>query len=268
MFGRLDDKVAIVTGAGQGIGEGIAKVFAQADAKVVVASRSVENSEQTVAEIKDAGNEAIFIQTDCGDRESIRNLVNATVDHYGRLDICVHNAAVFTKFPAEEFPDDELDKALDVNFKPCMWLTQDAVKHMRKQGGGRFVFTSSVTGPRVAMPLTSAYVAAKGAMNAYIKTASLEFARENITFNCVEPGYILTEAMANLADEDAQKEMASYIPKGAFGTPEDIAYCMLYLASDEAAYVTAQTIAVDGGSCVPESPVQVREFYEKKGQTL
>ena len=74
--------------------------------------------------------------------------------------------------------------------------------------------------------------------------------------------------MANPADEDAQKEMASYIPKGAFGMPEDIAYCMLYLASDEAAYVTAQTIAVDGGSCVPESPVQVREFYEKKGQTL
>ena len=266
MLGRLDGKVAIVTGAGQGIGEGIAKVFAEAGAKVVVASRTLENSQQTVDDIIAAGNEALCIQIDCGRREDISHVVNETVEKYGRLDICVHNAAIFPLYPAEELPDDELDKALAVNFKPCIWFTQDAVPHMRKQGGGRFIFTSSVTGPRVSMPLTSAYVASKGAMNAYIKTAALEFARENITFNCVEPGYILTEAMQLLADEDGLKEMESYIPKGKMGRPEDIANCMLYLASDEASYVTAQSIAVDGGSCIPESPVQVRQFYEEKGQ--
>jgi|TARA_B110000967_G_C18880735_1_gene560920 3-oxoacyl-[acyl-carrier protein] reductase len=265
MFKNLDNKVAIVTGAGQGIGKGVAKVFAKAGAKVVVASRSPGNSQKTVDEIWSDGGDAIMIQMDCGKREEITRVVAETVAHYGRLDIVIHNAAVFPMFAAEEFPDDQLDACLNVNFKPCIWFTQEAVPHFRKVGGGRFIFTSSVTGPRVSMPLTTAYVASKGAMNAYIKTASLEHARENITFNCVEPGFIKTQAMAILADEKSIVEMESYIPQGKMGEPEDIAYCMLYLASEEASYVTAQTIAVDGGSCLPESPVQIREYYEEKG---
>ncbi len=266
MIGDLTGKVALVTGAGQGIGEGIAKVFAAAGAAVVVATRTRENGQGVVDAIKEAGGQAELVQCDVGSKPELLAAVEQTVARFGALDICIHNAAVFPMYPAEEFPEDELDQAIAVNFKPCLWLTQAAVPHMRKRGGGRFIFTSSVTGPRVSMPLTSAYVAAKGAMNSYIKTAALEHARENITFNCVEPGFILTQAMSILADEEGLKEMASYIPKGEIGKPEDIAYCMLYLASDQASYVTAQTIAVDGGSCIPESPVQLREFYEEKGQ--
>lgn len=266
MLGDLSGKVAIVTGAGQGIGEGIARVFAKAGARVVVATRTAENGQQVVDDINSGGGEAMLVQCDVGEKQQVLDAVAQTVAAYGGLDICIHNAAVFPMYPAEEFPEEELDRGLAVNFKPCIWLTQAAVGHMRKRGGGRFIFTSSVTGPRVSMPLTSAYVASKGAMNAYIKTAALEHARDNITFNCVEPGFILTQAMSILADEEGLKEMASYIPNGHIGKPEDIAYCMLYLASDEAAYVTAQTIAVDGGSCIPESPVQLREFYQEKGQ--
>ncbi|MFK7954925.1 MAG: SDR family NAD(P)-dependent oxidoreductase [Lysobacterales bacterium] len=266
MFGDLTGKIVLVTGAGQGIGEGIAKVFAAAGASVSVVTRTRENGQDVVDAINEAGGRSMLVQCDVGVKAELMAAVDETVAQFGGLDICIHNAAVFPMYPAEKFPEEELDRGLSVNFKPCLWLTQAGIPHMRKRGGGRFLFTSSVTGPRVSMPLTAAYVASKGAMNAYIKTAALEHARENITFNCVEPGFILTKAMSILADEEGLKEMASYIPNGAIGKPEDIAYCMLYLASDQAAYVTAQTIAVDGGSCLPESPVQLREFYEEKGQ--
>lgn len=266
MFGDMSGKVALVTGGGQGIGEGIARVFAAAGAAVSVATRTRDNGQAVVDDINSSGARAHMIQCDVGVKQQLTDAVTETVDTFGALDICIHNAAVFPMHPAESFPEEELDLGLAVNFKPCVWLTQAGVPHMRQRGGGRFIFTSSVTGPRVSMPLTSAYVASKGAMNAYIKTAALEHARENITFNCVEPGFILTQAMSILADEEGLKEMASYIPKGEIGKPEDIAYCMLYLASEQASYVTAQTIAVDGGSCIPESPVQLREFYEEKGQ--
>ena len=126
---------------------------------------------------------------------------------------------------------------------------------MRARGGGRLLFTSSVTGPRVAMPGTSYYAASKGGMNAFIRTAALEFARENITVNGIEPGYIRTAAMELLADEDGLAEMTRYIPAGFMGDPEDIAFAMLYLASDEARYITGQTICIDGGSTLPERPV-------------
>jgi len=116
------------------------------------------------------------------------------------------------------------------------------------------------------MPGTSNYAASKGGMNAFIRTAALELARENITVNGVEPGYIMTQAMGLLADEDELKEMASLIPIGKIGVPEDIAYTMLFLASDQASYITGQTIIVDGGSTLPESPVVLRAFYEEHGQ--
>ena len=122
------------------------------------------------------------------------------------------------------------------------------------------LFTSSVTGPRVAMPGTSYYAASKGGMNAFIRTAALELAPENITVNGVEPGYIRTAAMELLADEEGLAQMTKYIPAGYMGAPEDIAYCMLWLASDEARYITGQTICIDGGSTLPESPVFLEEM--------
>jgi len=159
-----------------------------------------------------------------------------------------------------------LDQTLAVNMKAAFWITQESLPYFRQQGGGRIILTSSVTGPTVAMPGTSNYAASKGGMNAFIRTAALELGRENITVNGVEPGYIMTQAMGLLADEEELKEMASLIPNGKIGVPEDIAYTMLFLASDEASYITGQTIIVDGGSTLPESPVVLRAFYEEQGQ--
>jgi 3-oxoacyl-[acyl-carrier protein] reductase len=262
----LSGRVAIVTGAGQGIGEGIAKVFALSGAKVVVATRSADNGQQTVDDILDSGGEAMLIQCDIGQRSEVERVVAVTAERWNRVDIVIHNAAIFPIHSVEEMPDPVLDQTLSVNMKAGFWLTQAALPFFRRQGGGRIIFTSSVTGPTVAMPGTSNYAASKGGMNAFIRTAALELARENITVNGVEPGYIMTQAMGLLADEEELKEMASLIPAGKIGIPDDIAYTMLFLASDQASYITGQTIIVDGGSTLPESPVVLRAFYEERGQ--
>ena len=266
MLGNLKDRVAIITGAGQGIGEGIAKVFSAAGASVVVATRTRENGQETVDDILAAGGKALLIQTDIGSKSEVDRVVEETLSHFGRLDIVVHNAAVFPIVPVVDMSEDDLESALSVNLKPSFWFTQAAVPHMKALGAGRLLFTSSVTGPTVAMPGTAAYAASKGGMNAFIRTTALELARDRITVNGVEPGYILTQAMSLLASEEELKEMASMIPDGNLGKPEDIAYAMLFLASDEAAYLTGQTIVVDGGSTLPESPVVLREFYQENGQ--
>jgi 3-oxoacyl-[acyl-carrier protein] reductase len=253
--------VAIVTGAGQGIGAGIARVFAAAGSKVVVATRSAGNGQETVDSIIDAGGEAMLIQCDVGSRAAVESVVAATVSQYGRVDIGLHNAAVYPLFTIEQLTDDTLETTLAVNMKAALWLTQGCLPHFRRQGGGRLLFTSSVTGPRVAMPGTAHYAMSKGGMNGFIRTAALEYARENITVNGVEPGYILTQAMSALGDEEELAAMARCIPQGHLGAPEDIANTMLFLASDEAAYITGQTIVVDGGSTLPESQVVMDGFY-------
>ena len=260
MFGNLDNKIAIVTGGGQGIGAGIVKVFAAAGARVMIATRTAKHGEATLKAVQDAGGTAALCAVDIGELANVERAVNETVDTWGGVDIMVHNAASFLGGPVEAYSEDDLDTVLSVNLKACFRLSKAAIPHFRQRGGGRLLFTSSVTGPRVVMPGTSYYAASKGGMNAFIRTAAIELARDNITVNGVEPGYIRTAAMEILADEEGLKQMANYIPAGYIGDPEDIAYCMLYLASDEARYITGQTICIDGGSTLPESPVFLEEL--------
>jgi 3-oxoacyl-[acyl-carrier protein] reductase len=260
MFGNLQDKVVIVTGAGRGIGAGIAKVFARAGAKVMLATRTASHGEATVEEITEAGGVAALCEVDIGKLANIEVAVSATADRWGGVDIMVHNAASFLGGPVEGYAEDDLETVLSVNLKACFRLSKAVIPFFKERGGGRLLFTSSVTGPRVAMPGTSYYAASKGGMNAFIRTAAMELARDNITVNGVEPGFIRTAAMELLADEEGMAQMAKYIPVGYIGDPEDIAYCMLYLASDEARYITGQTICIDGGSTLPESPVFLEEM--------
>jgi 3-oxoacyl-[acyl-carrier protein] reductase len=260
----LSGKVVIVTGGGQGIGEGIVRVFAGAGAKVVIATRSEANGRAVADSVVKGGGIAWLNRTDVGQRSEVRRVVAETLQRFGRLDIVVHNAAVYPVIPIEQLSDEDLDLTLSVNLKAGFWLIQEALPHLRKQGGGRFLFTSSVTGPNVAMPGTAHYAASKGGMNGLIRTAALEYARQNITVNGVEPGYILTPAMEALGGPEALAQMASQIPLGRLGAPVDIANTMLFLASDAAAYITGQTIVVDGGSTLPESPVVLDAFYQSQ----
>jgi 3-oxoacyl-[acyl-carrier protein] reductase len=266
MSTELSGKVAIVTGAGQGIGEAIARRFAQAGAKVLIATRTAKTGQAVTDAIVAGGGIARLLAIDIGSHDAVKRTVAHAVESFGRLDIVVHNAAVYPVIPIEQLSDDDIDRTLSVNLKAGFWLIREALPHLRRQGGGRFLFTSSVTGPNVVMPGTAHYAASKGGINALIRTAALEFARDRITVNGIEPGYILTPAMAALGSAEEIAQMARMIPLGKLGDPLDCANAMLFLASDAAAYITGQTIVVDGGSTLPESPVVLEAYYDSLGK--
>ena len=252
---RLAGKVAIVTGSGTGIGRATALAFAAEGATVIIATRTPAHGEETLALITAAGGKAIFKQIDIGDHAASRAMVDAVAAECGRLDIVVHNAAAFGRMMVAEMDEAVLDMLFNVNVKACFTLAAAALPHMRKLGSGRFIVTSSVTGPKVSMPGSGAYATSKAAVTGFIHTAAIEFAAYNITVNGIEPGYIDTPALKGLKARYGEANIAKYIPAKRLGTPEEIAGPMLFLASDESSYVTGETIVVDGGARLPESPV-------------
>ena len=250
----LQGRVALVTGGGRGIGAAIAQAMAQAGARVLIANRSA-GADQAVAEgIAARGGQAQAIGCDIGQPAEARRAVAEAAARFGALDIVVHNAAVNPWSPLERLSEADLAHTLAVNLLACFWLTQAALPHLRRQGAGRILVTSSVTGPRVAMPGAAHYAASKAGVNGFIRAAALELAPLCITVNGVEPGYIAKQGGSLLSDPDRARRIAAHIPAGELGRPEDIAYAMCYLASPAARYVTGQTLVVDGGSTLPESP--------------
>jgi len=250
----LQGRAALVTGGGRGIGAAIAQVFAQAGALVLIANRTAAAGTAVAETLRAQGLEAEAIGCDIGRRGAADAAVAAAMQRFGRLDIVVHNAAINPWAPLEAIDDDALDETLDVNLGACFRLARAALPHWRALGGGRMLVTSSVTGPRVAMPGSSGYAASKAGVNGFIRSAALELAHEGITVNGVEPGFIAKQGGSLLSDPQRAARIARHIPAGTLGRPEDIAYAMCYLASDAARYVTGQTIVVDGGSTLPESP--------------
>ena len=193
---RLTSKVAIVTGSGQGIGRAIAIAFAREGAVVVIATRTAAHGEETLRLIAADGGKAIFRQVDIADHDATRAMVDEAAATCGRLDIMVHNAAAFGRSSIEEMDHETLDRLFNVNVKACFTLTQASLPHMRRQGGGRIIVTSSVTGPKVSMPGSGAYATSKAAVTGFIHTAAIELAADNITVNAIEPGYIDTPGLS------------------------------------------------------------------------
>jgi 3-oxoacyl-[acyl-carrier protein] reductase len=249
----LKNRVAVVTGAGRGIGRSIAEVFSEAGAAVLVATRTEHSGAETVDSILAAGGRAKLCVCDLSSQADCTKAVVAAQLAFGGVDIVVHNAGVYPICSIEQMSAAVLDETLNVNLKAAFWLTQAALPHLKQSPSPRLLFTSSVTGPRVAMPGLAHYAASKAGLNGFIRSAAMELAKYQITVNGIEPGLIRTEAIDALGDETQVANMAAQIPLKRLGTKQEIAYAMLYLASDEASFTTGQTIIVDGGALLPEN---------------
>jgi 3-oxoacyl-[acyl-carrier protein] reductase len=247
MPGRLEGKVAVIVGAARGIGEGIAARFAEEGARIVIGDTEVEAGRATAARLG-----AQFVETDISDPAHAERIVAEAVSRHGALDIAVQNAGIYPWRMIETTPPEEWDKVLAVNLKGTFLLARAALPPMKAKRSGRMIFTSSITGPKVSSPGHGHYSASKGGINGFIKAASVEFAQWNITVNGVEPGNILTEGVKQHRSEAFIKSMADMIPLGRLGSPRDVANAFLFLASDDADYITGTTIVVDGGQTVPE----------------
>ena len=248
----LSGRVALVTGGGRGIGAAIVTRFAEAGARVVIANRTMDVARELAATLTGRGFSVGAVPLGDLSRDALSALVDTTVARCENLDIIVHNAGGCPWSDIETMTEDQLDLALDLNLKPCFWLTQAAVPHMRKRGWGRILVTSSVSA-RVAMGGGAHYSAAKAGVNAFIRGAAFELARENITVNGVEPGFIAKPGRGTLSTPAMQARIGAGIPMGHYGEADDVAYAMLFLASNEAKYMTGQTMVVDGGATLPET---------------
>lgn len=239
----------LVTGAAQGIGRRIAEGFAEAGASLLLLDRQEQAVEALASELRNQGREARALAVDLADPAASA----AALAGLDGLDVLVHNAAYFPLTDFAAITPQLLQRTLAVNLGALFWLTQAALPLFAARGGGCVLATSSVTGNRVAYPGLSHYAASKAGVNGFIRNAALELAPRNIRVNGVEPGMIHTPAMANLGDAALEARIADGIPLGRLGQPADIANAMLFLASDAAAYITGQTLVVDGGATLPES---------------
>jgi len=245
---HMEGKVALVTGAGSGIGRETALAFARAGAKVVVSDIVVEGGEETVRMIKGEGGDALFVKCDVAQEADVKALVAKTVETYGRID-CAHNNAGIEGMagPCAECTEENWDRTLGINLKGVWWCCKYEIPQMLKQGGGAIVNTASVAG-LVGFPGIPAYTASKHAVVGLTKAIALDYAKENIRCNAVCPGVIHTPMVDRFSGgtQEGLDAMAAMEPVGRLGEPSEIADAVVYLCSDKATFVTGIAMPVDG----------------------
>ncbi len=250
---RLKDKVAIITGAGSGLGRAAALLFAREGARVVVAASRAKDGEETVRSTKESGQDAIFVQVDVNRAADVENAVKTAISKYGRLDIMFNNAGTpGTAKLIADITEEEWNRVIAVNLTGVFLGTKYAIPEMLRGGGGVIINTSSVAGVS-ARRYAGAYAAAKAGVIQLTRVTALEYARKNIRVNCILPGPIDTPFFTKVSGGDPEK-MAAFkekvrneVPIGRFATPEEIARVALFLASDDASYITGAAFAADGG---------------------
>jgi 3-oxoacyl-[acyl-carrier protein] reductase len=249
--GRVRDKAAVVIGAARGIGAAIAERLLEEGARVVIADTLEDEGRATAVRLARQG-DVLFVTTDVSRKASVEELVQATLARFGRVDILVQNAGIYPYTMLPDISAEEWDAVLGVNLRGCFLAIRACIGPMRTQRYGRIVLTSSITGPRVSSPGHGHYSASKAGINGLIRAAAIELAPHGITVNGVEPGNILTEGVQAGRSPEFIRAMQRSVPLGRLGTPRDVAHAVLFLASDEAAYITGTTIVIDGGQILPE----------------
>ena len=252
MSASLKGKSVIVTGSSKGIGKGIARVFAGHGAKVLIVARHLKDAEAAAAELAKTGATTSAFAADVTKLSDMQAMAKAAVDRHGGLDVLCANAGIFPQAKIEEMSPESWDEVMDTNLKGTFLAIKACVPHLKNSSQGRIVITSSITGPVTGYPGWTHYGATKAGQLGFMRTACIELAKYGITVNAVMPGNIVTEGLAGLG-EDYQRSMAASVPLKRLGSVEDIGHAAAYFASKEAAYVTGQTIIVDGGQILPES---------------
>jgi NAD(P)-dependent dehydrogenase (short-subunit alcohol dehydrogenase family) len=250
---RLDGRTAIVTGGGRGLGEYMARAFAEAGANVVVCSRKLEACEEVAAELEEAGGHALALQCDISQPEDVQAVVDATIDRFGEIDILVNNSGATWGAPAEEMPLDRFDQVMAVNVRGVFLMSQAVGRTMIERGkGGRMINIASVaayTAGRPGVLQTVGYTTSKGAVVSMTRDLAGSWSNHAITVNAIAPGWFPTKMSRGVLDR-AGDQLRAGIPLGRFGGPDDIKGVALFLASDASAYVTGQTLLVDGGQSI------------------
>ncbi len=251
MAGRLEDKVAIITGAATGIGRAGARLFAQEGASVVVADRNAPEAEKTVAMIKENGGDAIYVETDVSKADQVQNMVAKALDQYGKLDVLVNDAGILIRTGARlaDIEDLEWDLTLNTNLRGVFYGCRYAIPHMMERGGS-IVNLSSQAGVHPT-PRALAYGVSKAGVISLTQSAAREYAEDQIRVNAIIPGLIDTpQARGSTGSTERFEQVVSETALGRAGQPEDVASLMLYLASDESSFVTGSSFSIDGGGTI------------------
>ncbi len=259
MFTSIEGRSVIVTGASRGIGKGIAQVFANKGAQVLVVSRNFGSAEATAKEICAVGGKASALAADVSNWADAKRIAAAASDQFGGIDILCANAGIFPAAKLDDLTPEGWDEVLNTNLKGTFLTIKACVPTMKAKQKGRIIVTSSITGPITGYPGWTHYGASKAGQLGFMHTAAIELAPHNITINAVMPGNIKTEGLDGLGSEYLGKMTAS-IPMKRLGSVGDIAFAALFFASDEAAYITGQTLVVDGGQVLPESLMALEEM--------
>ncbi len=240
----LKNKVSIVTGAGQGIGKGIALRLANQGAKVIVSDINLKNCKSVVEEIKEEGGEAIAIKCDVSKLKDVKNLVDETIKEFGSLDVLINNAGIYPFISFTKMKERDWDKLMDINLKSVFLTCSESLKKMKK--GSKIVNISSIAS-LIGFEGLVHYCASKGGVNGFTRALALELAPRGINVNGIAPGAIETPGVEKGLDKKALDQMVASIPAQKMGKPEDIAEAVIFLASDKSNYITGQTLVVDGG---------------------
>ena len=251
---RLESKVALITGGGSGIGRACAEMFAREGARVAVSDISLERAQATTQFVTSHGGEAIAISGDVSVGDDAQNMVSATVEKFGKLDVLVNSAGVSARnaMAKGSSPEEVWDKVIDVNLKGTYMVSWHAMPEMAKSGGGSIINLSSIMG-LVGYPMGmgggfNPYNPSKGGVLQFTRNLAIDSASKNVRVNCICPGYVETNLTSALTkDAEALSRLETLHPIGRLGQPEEIAYAALYLASDESGFVTGTPLVVDGG---------------------